>query len=171
MEKKLKDYLHLYFGCEVSYLGEVWFMGAIHIFPENPNSIGGINIWNKGIVEQVQCSEIKPILRPLSDMTKEERKELWKLVFNREFGVNGNIQLRDHLPTPSGRTRWVLMSGVERLGIQFDGKVWYDSDLQHWNFSQHEVTRWLLSKHFDLFGLIESGLAIDKTTLNPHTNG
>lgn len=28
-----------------------------------------------------------------------------------------------------------------------------------------EQFRYLLSKHFDLFGLIESGLAIDKTTL------
>lgn len=28
-----------------------------------------------------------------------------------------------------------------------------------------EVTKYLLSKHFDLFGLIEYGLAIDKTTL------
>lgn len=29
-----------------------------------------------------------------------------------------------------------------------------------------EKTKFLLSKHFDLFGLIEAGLAIDKTTLN-----
>lgn len=28
-----------------------------------------------------------------------------------------------------------------------------------------EHTRYLLSKHFDLFGLIEAGIAIDKTTL------
>jgi hypothetical protein len=28
-----------------------------------------------------------------------------------------------------------------------------------------ETFLWLLSKHFDLFGLIEAGLAIDKTKL------
>lgn len=30
-----------------------------------------------------------------------------------------------------------------------------------------EEIRWLLCQHFDLFGLIESGLAIDSTTLKP----
>ncbi len=29
-----------------------------------------------------------------------------------------------------------------------------------------EITAYLLSKHFDLFGLIEAGLAIDKTKLH-----
>lgn len=33
--------------------------------------------------------------------------------------------------------------------------------------SAPEQFHWLLSKHFDLFGLIDAGLAIDKTTLNP----
>lgn len=32
-----------------------------------------------------------------------------------------------------------------------------------WLKNVGETTRWLLSKHFDLFGLIESGLALDKT--------
>lgn len=32
-----------------------------------------------------------------------------------------------------------------------------------------EAILYLLSKHFDLFGLIESGLAIDKSTLNQTT--
>lgn len=32
-------------------------------------------------------------------------------------------------------------------------------------YQSAELVEFLLSKHFDLFGLIESGLAIDKTTL------
>lgn len=32
---------------------------------------------------------------------------------------------------------------------------------------QSQIFYFFLSKHFDLFGLIEAGLAIDKTTLNP----
>jgi hypothetical protein len=33
-----------------------------------------------------------------------------------------------------------------------------------------EQFNWLLSKHFDLFGLIDAGLAIDKTTLKQNKN-
>lgn len=40
----------------------------------------------------------------------------------------------------------------------------YNTGDTPWHFEQ---TRYLLSKHFDLFGLIEAGLAIDKSTLNP----
>lgn len=155
MKKELKDYLHLYLGCQIRFhsnLTETW------------------GIWNKMSCSDIQLAvahigfgeKCQIQLRPLSDMTEEERKELWEFVFNRKFGENGTEYLRDHLPIPTGRTRWVLTSGVERLGIQFNGRIWYDSDLQHWNFSQHEVTRWLLSRSFDLFDLIESGLAINK---------
>jgi hypothetical protein len=35
-----------------------------------------------------------------------------------------------------------------------------------WKAFGSETFRYLLSKHFDLFGLIESGLAIDKTKIN-----
>lgn len=89
-------------------------------------------------------------------------KEMWLLVFKRNF-VGNNIRFikeRTTLLEP----RWVLSSGVERLGIQMNGEVWYDSDLQTYKFNQHLVTLLLLSKGFDLFGLIEAGLAIDKTT-------
>lgn len=46
-----------------------------------------------------------------------------------------------------------------------------DEELNKWQPSDFEIGLapeqfyWLLSKHFDLFGLIESGLAIDATTL------
>jgi len=36
------------------------------------------------------------------------------------------------------------------------------SDLHNYRFNQHEVTTFLLSKHFDLFGWIAEGLALDK---------
>jgi hypothetical protein len=46
-----------------------------------------------------------------------------------------------------------------------------EPDLNIWNWKDFDTLNssnqfiYLLSKHFDLFGLIESGLAIDKTTL------
>ena len=61
--------------------------------------------------------------------------------------------------------RYVMHSGVERLGVEFDGSIWADSDFSVWRYNKHKITAYLLSNHFDLFGLIESGEAMDKTTL------
>jgi hypothetical protein len=62
-----------------------------------------------------------------------------------------------------------LWSGLERLFIYADGDVGGDSDLQHVRIPAQDVLVWQLSKHFDLFGLIKAGLAIDKTRLNSST--
>jgi hypothetical protein len=40
---------------------------------------------------------------------------------------------------------------VDKMGIGYDAKI------------GAQINRYLLSRHFDLFGWIESGLAIDKT--------
>jgi hypothetical protein len=71
-------------------------------------------------------NQIKPILRPLSDLTKQDN-----LVFNVEIysGLINNIQNQE-------TTQW---------------GVW-----------EYEL---LLKNHFDVFGLIEKGLAIDINTL------
>lgn len=104
---------------------------------------------------------VKPILRSLSGMTEDEMKELYQLVFNKEF-VGDNITHRD---IGNKDERWVLWSGLERLFIYRDGDFGADSDLRNYKVHQPTIVKWLLLKGFDLFGLIESGQAIDKTTL------
>lgn len=175
MDRKIEDYLPLYLGCEVfgtyddasgskGYLTGVTNGGIeceIQFILED-----GINVEEEPQFNEAK--EVKLAIRKVSEMKLEEMKELWKVVFNREFGRNGEVGFYDSLAKeskPNDISRWVLWSGVERLGIQFDGKIWADSDLGKWDYNQHEVTRWLLSKHFDLFGLIPAGLAIDATTL------
>lgn len=113
--KNIKDYLHLYLGCEYRY-----FMNGV-------TKTGSRK--NKGVITYAALSHImarieqeyniKPILRPLSDMTEEERKKCERKVFNG------------------------------------DARFFYTT----------EAFLFLLSKHFDLFGLIDAGLAIDKTKL------
>jgi len=71
---------------------------------------------------------IKPILRPLSDLTKED----WNSVF-----VDSDI---DNI-----------------LSI-------YQSD-RHFGCVEYYLVNILLSHHFDIYGLIENGLAIDINTL------
>jgi len=102
------------------------------------------------------CEAIKPELRKISDITEIERKQLFNLVFGRAFPDNGGQVFIDKKPS-----RWVLSSGLDRLGIQENGEVWYDCDLSPYKFNQHLVTLFFLEKHFDLFGLIEDGLATE----------
>lgn len=125
MSKQIKDYLHLYLGCKF-----------IHNVHKGVFELCGYNIYeayaqNSLGVSTFDARQIKLILRPLSDMTPSEFKEVEAY----------------HPETK----RWLDVGHLDD-----GGKVQFDS----WS---PYVTVYLLSKGFDLFGLIEEGLAIDKT--------
>lgn len=147
---KAKDVLHLYLGCQ-------WHQD------------GGYPIELTGsFIEYILGSKTndhgKPILRPLSDMTEEERAEIFYFIFGRQFkGRTEWYKEKTTLQEP----RWVLSQGVDRVGIQMNGDIWADCDLHVYKMNPHKNTLYLLSKSFDLFGLIDSGEAIDKTKNNP----
>lgn len=117
--KELKDYLHLYIGCKLQRGGTVTY--ALLSAAE----YASFDAW----------SDLKPILRPLSDMTEEEKTE-YKAKFNGMESTNILPEIR------AGRL------------INF-----------HLNSKSPFEVAFLLSKGFDLFGLIEAGLAIDKTKI------
>lgn len=85
--------------------------------------------------------EIKPILRPLSDLTKE-------------ITVNGE----NFVPSDYISVRFNLFCGewlylcINNLDVIEDVPL--------------SVSKKLLEWHFDIFGLIEKGLAIDINTIN-----
>lgn len=72
---EIKDYLHLYIGCEcLIEAGE---------FPESKLPVCGVAgrkaIMGEHSLRLVELKDVKPILRPLSDMTEEERVEYDRL--------------------------------------------------------------------------------------------
>ncbi len=132
MEKKLSDYLHLYLGCPCKWkvMGETeWNV---------PDSRIDVKILDR--VYDRQPFVIAPILRPLSDMTEEEFKEM-------KPDFSANILTAYSSPASFHDKPWHVLILENRLMTNnlsfFDGMV-------------------LLRKHFDLFGLIEAGLAIPK---------
>ncbi len=170
MEKKIEDYLHLYLGCECKSQGQEKD-GTLKLTGVSYESMRDI-LWAYFDNEDdsyAVAPDVCLILRPLSDMTEEERDEFWIFIFRgfnypsgKKFnGITRFIDKSTTNPVP----RWVLMQGVERVGIEWDGHVWADSDLHPWMFNRAEVTLWLLKKSFDLFELIENNLALDKTKL------
>lgn len=134
MKKDIKDYLHLYLGCEVKpgdriteaqkvLLRGVYTFDAdykVNICRCQMSTFPGENVlW-------LEHDDFKLILRPLSDMTEEEETQM--------------IATQDD----------VKLDGYPEILLKADSG---------------ETVRFMLSKGFDLFGLIEAGLAIDKTKI------
>ena len=171
---ELKDVIHLYMGCEVqtSYRTETQegqpMDKAIGILVDYdlliPGKIGVQFEWQKATMDctTLPVDSCKLFLRPLSDITAYERAQLWRLIFDREFPDNGGVVFIDK-KTSLQEPRWVLSSGLNRLGILLNGEVWYDNDMQPHKFNQHLVTLFYLKNRFDIFGLIESDQALVKT--------
>lgn len=90
----------------------------------------------------------KPLLRPLSDMSEEEARE-----FAIAYGLSNDIK--------------PLRVGVEGSLLQFEYSEKGDAKFIHWYVQKlsAEMFHYLLSRGFDLFGLIEKGLALDAKTV------
>lgn len=161
--KELKDYLHLYIGCKVIIDNDLQdtdheLIGVVagsdcHLHHGLHNQYGHCDI-----------SKVKPILRPLSSITENERKEIFYLIFKKKFPISGSITFYDNTNI-SNNPRYVLWSGVDRVCVDVNGNVWADCDLHPYKYNQHQITMYLLSKHFDLFSLIEADLALDATKI------
>lgn len=105
--------------------------------------------------------EIKPILRPLPDMTEDEAKHIIGLIRKKLGGdhvwVDDRIQVE--MAFQNNRPFYNYLT--------VDGSNYCTSDLR-WSIGDPEVWKYLKSRHFDLFGWIADGLAIDATTMNPN---
>lgn len=93
-----------------------------------------------GVIHTRRFDEIEPILRPLSDLNKEliiegEKHQMWLL-----------------LPTFCKHHEGTLL--INSRGYKFDIKKMKFDEIQT-----------LLEHHFDIYGLIEKGLAIDVNTI------
>lgn len=109
---------------------------------------------------------IKPILRPLSSMTKDEAYELINIVISDDKIKNINIKNEDSLVAVSSQREhglYVLYIDSKNRSVE----VYYeDYSCIAPNYPiSYEIYEWLFSKHFDVFNLIENNLAIDKTKI------
>ncbi len=120
MKTELEDVMHLYLGCEVktTHYGKGILKGL------NIHDVHLVEI--KGESKTFRLNQFKPILRQLSDMTKEEN-----ICYSR--------------------------TGLRHISESVEN---YDSIR-----IESEKTAYLLKQGFDLFNLISTGQAIDKTKL------
>lgn len=143
MENKPEDYIHLYIGCPVAICEP-------NIEPV-PATLEGFDAYSGQVISERSTwpiEQIKLLLRPLPTMTREEATEL---VFNHPF--YGKHFTVDH--------------EYYRGAIHF--KVVYNGQSRKWckeisPTDTPESMRLLLKKGFDIFGLIEAGLALKQAT-------
>lgn len=98
------------------------------------------NVAEYGSFLSCDIEEIKPYLFPLSSMTEEQKEELF---YNY---IHNDIYFDDF-------TDYFLA-----------GELWHDICVSMTAIPA--LINWLMKNHFDIYGLIPKGLAIDATGLN-----
>lgn len=168
--KHIAPYLNYELKCQTVDEGEAVISELNAAYSDNSYSFMNIVESEKGF------EEIKPILRPLSDLTKEIEVNGEKFVPIVEIGKILGFGFLQRFEEEDGIVEYGWNShGMEdtqpyAFGYFEDGKfgVWYDCVDDSYPIDEHcsmSSTSKLLEWHFDVFGLIEQGLAIDINTL------
>lgn len=124
-------------------------------------------------IEFVLNRQAKPILRPLSDLTKEIEVNKKKFIPIRwlipeSFGYIENMEISDFLDR-----NVVIVSNIttkEEFHLYTDKFISVSTRNHIFNVSDFKIIQKLIEWHFDVFGLIEKGLAIDFNTLQNGRN-
>ncbi len=158
---KLKDVLHFYLHCDVQYPDSSGKMviarftgfsredGIETTYKEKQKigmAPGDYLSWKPNKWHNCDANHLKPILRKLSSMTQDEARELFKIVFPLK-------ELMPIIEYNDVEKMWVSVTRIpfgHRVAVQLD-------------YGSAEQFQFLLSKGFDLFSLIESGQALERT--------
>jgi hypothetical protein len=154
MGKQLKDYLHLYLGCKLLDLRTEKQGFLIGILNQRVLPVL-ISIGDE--VDHVYFDQVKPILRPLSNIEAEEMQTLFQLN-DYNFSSFENFK---------GLKVDMENNCIEGYGVRENGSENYVSIYFH--LLNPDQFRFLIHFTFDLFGLIDAGLAIDATTIKAPT--
>jgi hypothetical protein len=161
MEQRIENYLHFYLGCECK----------LKMVPR----IGGLSGTMK-LECHLLCAATAPtkkddkvevvlLLRPLSDMTEEELRCYVNSIYNDIYSMDVEIKELSKVQENNAVGAIVFCEDEERIGltINIDRGIVFSSNGTELMVEQFKYTKQLLSQGFDLFNLIEAGLALDKT--------
>lgn len=137
---------YLLYGLKVNYKGNILVMEGIYTHKD-------IFTYENA---DIPLSEIKPILRPRSDLTKEIEINGERFVpIERLFEIQySSLSSKGRAFYYEQGKDWVLCSG-NWTAVSFKINL---SNIEH---NYYWVIQNLLEWHFDVFGLIPQGLAID----------
>ena len=166
---KLQDYLHYYlYGkiyevgvttCQLIGIGDTYYT---------------IKTKQGTLLTMSNRANIKLVLRRLEDMTEEEAIAVARLsLFDRDKGYPDcdfkarKTSVGTQLPSAyEVRIDNDWYDEVIKIGFN-TGNIWRCNGSTEHLHNQPKVFHYLLQRHFDLFGLIPAGLAIDIKTTTP----
>lgn len=185
--KELKDYLHYYTGGEVIYLPTGLRFKNVSF--KSSYSDGYINVHHSKGMVMCLTNEIKPILRRVESMTYEEAFDFALMCMTSKHHLSEEDQVTEdemsciELAISDGGNLLdadvSVYIGVSvrcfegAVLIKKDGSIVVKHDEEEYYQPIDDIAfkiTWLLSKHFDLFGLIDANLAIDAATLTQTHN-
>jgi hypothetical protein len=155
--KTLESILHLYLGCKA----EIKSPGSNIKYVETLN--GAMVDVYRGTSDVYEY--IKPILRPLDSMTQREAIELCKMQikgFRDDEDVVRIIQMKPVV-------KFIIHHKDEIADLPYLVRHLIVRNLNIDSYLTNQLT-YLLSKSFDLFGLIDSGLALNATKLEGYAS-
>ncbi len=109
--------------------------------------------------EMVSIEEIKPILRPLSDLIKEIEHHGKRFIPIEWFEI-GDDESENWFSFGHGN-----INLINDLNLISTHQVYHDI-----NFLPYAIVQKLIEWHFDVLGLIDEGLAVDINTLGKEIN-
>jgi hypothetical protein len=140
---QLKDVAQLYVGCDCKHVGLLTDIFQMTAVQSDSDQVVIRNHKDRRRGQHTSVSNIKPILRPLSDMTEEEKHE-FKELCNLE---KEDLDCLTYKPSP--------LDGNITLGTA------HLTNILQWA----QGVNYLLKQKFDLFGLIDSNQALEKTKM------
>lgn len=166
--KELKTYAHLYIGQIMRYVGNGKPFRGTKI--DEPLTVENYNL-------MLFSNDRKLVLRPLSELTEDEAIEIAEIMYGQPDSIKWRMEdkgdyfnvYRKHY----GRSFTIdkASGDIDRYEktdfVNEAGDLSEASELEI-TLNHHIITAYMLSRGFDLFGLIDSGLAVSKTeTKNP----
>lgn len=148
----LSAYLPYHLDCQITDKGKTKIATLGGVYAD------GSCVFFDIVESQKGFSEIKPILRPLSDLRQNIGEE------NTINEHTINLILEEKFELDYG----VFCSFQNDIDLELDGdpNLRYDSNKRINFYAVLEAYNELLKGHYDIFFLIEKGLAIDINTIN-----
>lgn len=174
--REIKDYLHLYMGCDVArehkedrsdkFFEFAKLVGVSASEVEKDKKVAildvGLDHFHEWYVE-----ETKPVLRQIDSLTEVEAVEIAIIMHGKPDSVKWRMQDCGKYFS-IGRNHYVDSFTIDKASGEID-RYQYDSETKaselQTTLNHHLITFYMISKGFDLFGLIDSGLAIEKSKL------
>lgn len=181
MKKKLDDYIHLYIGQQVITKDGLIFelKGVCESEIETGQLlaiVGHPGNNNEGGFDEYWLHDIKLLLRPISDIRVYEADEIINILSGRQYIEPKLLSIKFRETNEKGLSFFSIQyNNFQKIKHIDDKPIPHLLHITNWgtinlytgsslsnNAFQIYVTKYLLSKGFDIFGLIDSGLAKEK---------